>query len=67
MSSATETLTLTADERNTLEAYARHGTLSLYAALDPGTGTVVGQTAACDTSADFVQFAEVEYITTPCF
>jgi transposase len=36
--------------------YYRHGTLSLYAALDPRTGTVVGQTAARHTSADFVQF-----------
>jgi transposase len=42
-------------ERHGVE-YDRHGTLSLYAALDPRTGTVVGQTAARHTSADFVQF-----------
>ena len=42
-------------ERHGFEYY-RHGTLSLYAALDPRTGTVVGQTAARHTSADFVQF-----------
>src|SRR5687768_15761105 len=42
-------------ERHGFEYY-RHGTLSLYAALDPRTGAVVGQTAARHTSADFVQF-----------
>jgi hypothetical protein len=42
-------------ERHGFEYY-RHGTLSLYAALDPRTGTVVGKTAARHTSADFVQF-----------
>jgi transposase len=42
-------------ERHGFE-YDRHGTLSLSAALDPRTGTVVGQTAARHTSADFVQF-----------
>jgi transposase len=42
-------------ERHGFEYY-RHGTLSLYAALDPRTGTVVGQTAARHTSTDFVQF-----------
>jgi transposase len=42
-------------ERHGFEYY-RHGTLSLYAALDPRTGTVVGHTAARHTSADFVQF-----------
>jgi MacB-like periplasmic core domain len=42
-------------ERHGFEYY-RHGTLSLYAALDPRTGTVVGQTAARHTSADFAQF-----------
>jgi transposase len=42
-------------ERHGFEYY-RHGTLSLYAALDPRTGTIVGQTAARHTSADFVQF-----------
>ena len=42
-------------ERHGFEYY-RHGTLSLYAALNPRTGHVVGQTAARHTSADFVQF-----------
>ena len=42
-------------ERHGFEYY-RHGTLSLYAALNPRTGEVVGQTAARHTSADFVQF-----------
>src|SRR5438105_12464185 len=42
-------------ERHGFEYY-RHGTLSLFAALDPRTGTAVGQTAARHTSAVFVQF-----------
>jgi transposase len=42
-------------ERHGFEYY-RHGTLSLYAALNPRTGEVVGQTAARHTSTDFVQF-----------
>ena len=37
-----------------------HGTLSLYAALNPQTGEVIGQTAPRHTSAEFVAFlAEV--------
>ena len=36
--------------------YYRHGKLSLYAALNPRTGEVVGQTTRRHTSADFVQF-----------
>src|SRR5687767_4511155 len=36
--------------------YYRHGTLSLYAALDIKTGQVLGKTAARHTSADFVSF-----------
>ena len=38
-------------ERHGFEYY-RHGTLSLYAALNPRTGEVVGQTATRHTSAD---------------
>jgi transposase len=36
--------------------YYRHGTLSLYAALDTKTGRVHGKTAARHTSEEFVQF-----------
>ena len=36
--------------------YYRHGTLSLYAALDVKTGQIMGKTAARHTSADFVDF-----------
>src|ERR1700756_513157 len=42
-------------ERHGFEYY-RHGTLSLYAALDTQTGRVHGKTAARHTSADFVDF-----------
>lgn len=46
-------------ERHGFEYY-RHGTLSLYAALDTKTGKVHGKTAARHTSQDFVSFlAEV--------
>jgi transposase len=46
-------------ERHGFE-YHRHGTLSLYAALNPQTGEVIGQTAPRHTSAEFVVFlAEV--------
>lgn len=38
--------------------YYRHGTLSLYAALNPQTGEVIGQTAARHTSQEFVSFLE---------
>jgi len=41
--------------------YYRHGTLSLYAALDVTTGQVMGKTAARHTSAEFISFlAEIE-------
>ena len=40
-------------ERHGFEYY-RHGTLSLYAALDVKTGKVHGKTAACHTSEEFV-------------
>jgi transposase len=36
--------------------YYRHGTLSLYAALDVNTGQVHGKTASRHTSADFIGF-----------
>ena len=46
-------------ERHGFEYY-RHGTLSLYAALNTKSGTVVGKTAARHTSQEFVAFlAEV--------
>jgi transposase len=38
--------------------YYRHGTLSLYAALETATGRVHGKTAARHTSQDFVAFLE---------
>lgn len=42
-------------ERHGFEYY-RHGTLSLYAALNTQTGKVVGKTVARHTSAEFVAF-----------
>lgn len=42
-------------ERHGFEYY-RHGTLSLYAALDTATGEVLGKTAGRHTSAEFVRF-----------
>ena len=44
-------------ERHGFE-YRRHGTLSLYAALNTQTGEVVGRTAARHTSAEFVEFLQ---------
>src|SRR5205814_2806042 len=44
-------------ERHGFEYY-RHGTLSLYAALDTKTGRVHGKTAARHPSRDFVAFLE---------
>jgi transposase len=44
-------------ERHGFEYY-RHGTLSLYAALDVQTGKVIGKTAARHTSDEFVLFLE---------
>ena len=38
--------------------YYRHGTLSLYAALDVKTGQVHGKTARRHTSADFIGFLD---------
>jgi transposase len=45
--------------------YYRHGTLSLYAALNPKTGEVIGQTAARHTSHEFVTFLEDVVATQP--
>jgi transposase len=44
-------------ERHGFEYY-RHGTLSLYAALDTATGRVHGKTAARHTSREFVTFLQ---------
>jgi len=51
-------------ERHGFEYY-RHGTLSLYAALNPRTGEVIGATADRHTSADFVQFLTTVIATVP--
>ncbi len=45
--------------------YYRHGTLSLYAALNPQTGEVIGQTTARHTSQEFVSFLEEVIATQP--
>jgi transposase len=44
-------------ERHGFEYY-RHGTLSLFAALEIGSGKVIGKTAPRHTSAEFVAFLE---------
>jgi transposase len=44
-------------ERHGFE-YVRHGTLSLYAALETHTGAVIGKTAVRHTSDEFVAFLE---------
>jgi len=51
-------------ERHGFEYY-RHGTLSLYAALNTRTGEVVGHTAARHTSAEFVGFLQTVVETQP--
>ena len=51
-------------ERHGFEYY-RHGTLSLYAALNPQTGQLMGQTAARHTSQEFVAFLEEIIATQP--
>ena len=51
-------------ERHGVE-YDRHGTLSLYAALNTRTGDVVGHTAARHTSAEFVSFLQAVVDTQP--
>jgi transposase len=45
--------------------YYRHGTLSLYAALNPQTGEIIGQTAPRHTSEEFVTFLEEVVATQP--
>ena len=45
--------------------YYRRGTLSLYAALNPQTGEVIGQTAPHHTSQEFVGFLEEVVATQP--
>jgi transposase len=42
-------------ERHGFEYY-RHGTLSLYAALEVNTGKILGKTASRHTSAEFIEF-----------
>src|SRR5947209_4888561 len=44
-------------ERHGFEYY-RHGTLSLYAALEVKTGKVMGKTASRHTSAEFIDFLD---------
>lgn len=51
-------------ERHGFEYY-RHGTLSLYAALNPQTGEVIGQTAPRHTSEEFVAFLKDVAATQP--
>ena len=51
-------------ERHGFEYY-RHGTLSLYAALDVKTGEIHGKTASRHTSADFVAFLDEVVKKTP--
>ena len=51
-------------ERHGFE-YHRHGTLSLFAALNPQTGEVIGQTALRHTSQEFVTFLSDVVATQP--
>ena len=51
-------------ERHGFE-YTRNGTLSLYAALEVGTGHVEGMTASRHTSAEFVRFLDRLVATQP--
>lgn len=51
-------------ERHGFE-YVRHGTLSLYAALNTDTGEVIGKTAARHTSAEFVAFLSTVVASQP--
>ena len=51
-------------ERHGFE-YLRHGTLSLYAALEVGTGHIEGRTVARHTSAAFVAFLDQVVATQP--
>jgi transposase len=45
--------------------YYRHGTLSLYAAVNTKTGEVVGKTAPRHTSAEFVAFLTDRVVSQP--
>ena len=49
----------------TVLEYFRHGTLSLYAALNTATGEVLGQTSARHTSAEFIAFLAQLLATEP--
>jgi transposase len=51
-------------ERHGFEYY-RHGTLSLYAALETGSGEIIGKTASRHTSAEFVDFLGQVVATQP--
>jgi transposase len=51
-------------ERHGFE-YFRHGTLSLYAALNTATGEVLGKTTARHTSAEFIAFLDDLLATQP--
>jgi transposase len=51
-------------ERHGFEYY-RHGTLSLYAALNTASGEVLGKTTARHTSAEFVAFLQDLVLTQP--
>lgn len=51
-------------ERHGFE-YVRHGTLSLYAALNTDTGEVIGKTADRHTSAEFVAFLSTVVASQP--
>jgi transposase len=51
-------------ERHGFEYY-RHGTLSLYAALDVKTGAILGDTAPHHASEDFIHFLEYLISTQP--
>lgn len=51
-------------ERHGFE-YVRHGTLSLYAALEVATGRVEGRTATRHTSAEFVAFLDQVWAAAP--
>lgn len=51
-------------ERHGFE-YVRHGTLSLYAALEVATGRLEGRTAARHTSTEFVTFLDQVWAAAP--
>ena len=51
-------------ERHGFEYY-RHGTLSLYAALETGSGEIIGKTASRHTSLEFVDFLSQVVATQP--